>query len=172
MEQSIGLMYLAIFLGNTLLQKYGLSLVGFPLFMGISQENIKCIKPILCVIEMCCFASLPAYRHYAFSYFSWVVMGVFPKIFPLCIRPILKLFFDWYRSGWVYTVFCVGSVIGGFLSFENFFRPFCGQNLGKNGKFLRKLWPFQSFGPFSTQNTVIFCIRLEVSLKPTFVIVC
>jgi len=36
------------------------------------------------------------------------------------------------------SVFCVGSVIGGFPSFESFFRPFCGQNLGKNGKFLRK----------------------------------
>jgi len=41
-----------------------------------------------------------------------------------------------------------------FPSFKSFFRPFCGQNLGKNGYFLRKLWPFQSFGPFPTQNMI------------------
>jgi len=34
---------------------------------------------------------------------------------------------------YILAVFCVGSVIGGFPSFECFVRPFCGQNLGKNG---------------------------------------
>jgi len=61
------------------------------------------------------------------------------------------------------SVFCVGSANLLFPPISAIWDTFCGQNLGENGSFLRKLWQFSPFGLFPTQNTeFLHCLALSI----------